>query len=82
MTAVLNCLNNGQNGLLESPTGTGVVKTGQHGTQLALLVQNLELRVLQKIDWSALVLVFISKLTVASKDLLLDIFCQVFVCKC
>ena len=58
-----------------------IVKTGQHGTQLALLVQNLELRVLQKIDWSALVLVFISKLTVASKDLLLDIFCQVFVCK-
>lgn len=36
MTAVLNCLNNGQNGLLESPTGTGVVKTGQHCIKLSL----------------------------------------------
>ena len=59
-----------------------IVKTGQHGAQLALLVQNLELRVLKKIYWSALVLIFISKLTVAPKDLLLDIFCKVFVCKC
>ena len=59
-----------------------IVKTGQHGTQLALLIQDLKLRVLKKIDWSALILIFISKLTVAPKDLLLDIFCQIFVCKC
>ena len=52
-----------------------VVKTGKHGTQLALLIQDLKLRVPKKIDWSALVLIFISKLTVAPRDLLLDIFC-------
>ena len=59
-----------------------IVKTGQHGTRLALLIQDLKLRVLKKINWSALILIFISKLTVAPKDLLLDIFCQIFVCKC
>ena len=59
-----------------------IVKAGQHGTQLALLIQDLKLRVLKKIDWSALILIFISKLTVTPKDLLLDIFCQIFVCKC
>ena len=40
MTAVLSCLNNGQNGLLESPTGTGVVKTGQHCIKLSIPRKN------------------------------------------